>query len=290
MTTAPTTAQSGDGVNHGLRVIVTWLVLSAIATPLVAIFVGPRIPPGNGTWQGQGQVFDNQVMTALITPVFVLLAVFFAYGLWQFRVRRNEPLVDGPPIRHDPRVQIAWMAVTTTMVLFLAGFGTYELLKDGAGGGQGPNPIAVPAGYHTHGAFQVQVIGQQWQFTYRYPSLGGLESNQLVLPANSDVTFHVTSLDVVHSFWAVELGLKADANPGVDNVVYAETKGPMTFHVRCAELCGLWHGYMFDNGKVDAPAQFRSWAAAQEKLYGSIKKFIPPYSHTYLPDPQVRAG
>ena len=66
------------------------------------------------------------------------------------------------------------------MVLFLAGFGTYELLKDGAGGGQGPNPIALPA--HHQDAFQVQVIGQQWQFTYRYPSLGGLESNQLVLP------------------------------------------------------------------------------------------------------------
>ena len=34
------------------------------------------------------------------------------------------------------------------MVLFLAGFGTYELLKNGAGGGQGPNPIAVPAHHH----------------------------------------------------------------------------------------------------------------------------------------------
>ena len=98
------------------------------------------------------------------------------------------------------------------MVLFLAGFGTYELLKDGSGGGQGPNPIALPANHQS--AFQVQVIGQQWQFTYRYPSLGGLESNQLVLPANTVVELHVTSLDVVHSFWAVELGVKADANPG----------------------------------------------------------------------------
>jgi len=290
MTTAPTTAESGDGINHGRRVIVAWLVLSAIATPLVAIFVGPEIPPGNGTLQGQGQVFDNQVMTALITPIFALLVVFFAYGLYQFRVRRSEAgtIVDGPPLRHDPRVQIAWMAISTTIVLFLAGFGTYELLKDGAGGGQGPNPIAVPAAYKN--AFQVQVIGQQWQFTYRYPSLGDLESNQLVLPANSNVTFHVTSLDVVHSFWAVELGLKADANPGVDNVVYAQTKGPMTFHVRCAELCGLWHGYMYNNGRVVPPAQFRTWAASQQKIWSSIKKYAPPYSHTYLPDPQERAG
>ncbi len=66
------------------------------------------------------------------------------------------------------------------MVLFLAGFGTYELLKDGSGGGQGPNPIALPA--HHQDAFEVQVIGQQWEFTYRYPTLGGVETTQLSCP------------------------------------------------------------------------------------------------------------
>jgi cytochrome c oxidase subunit 2 len=175
------------------------------------------------------------------------------------------------------------------MVLFLAGFGTYELLKDGSGGGQGPNPIAFPANHQS--ALQVQVIGQQWEFTYRYPSLGGLETNQLVLPANTDIELHVTSLDVIHSFWAVQLGVKADANPGVDNVAYVETKSPTTFNVRCAELCGLWHGYMFNNGRVVSAARFRSWSAAEEKVYASIKPYVnrdAPYSLTYLPDPQRR--
>src|SRR4029077_12575241 len=199
--------------------------------------VGPLIPPGNATVQSQGQTFSNQVMTTLITPVLCLMIVFFGYGLARLHVRRSAAIVDGPPLRDDARVRILWIVITSAMVLFLAGFGTYELLKDGAGGGQGPNPISFPAGHKS--AFQVQVIGQQWQFTYRYPSLGGLESNSLLLPANTLVELHITSLDVVHSFWAVELGLKADANPGVDNVVYVKTKKPTTFHVRCAELCGL---------------------------------------------------
>ncbi len=288
--------QPTDSTNHGMRVIVAWLVLSAIATPLVAIYVGPLIPPGNGSVQGQGQTFSNQVMTSLITPVLCLMVVFFAYGLVKFHARRNEALLDGPPLRNDARIQILWLVITSTMVLFLAGFGTYELLKDGAGGGQGPNPIAFPANHQN--AFQVQVIGQQWQFTYRYPSLGGMESNQLVLPSNSVIAMHVTSLDVVHSFWAVELGLKADANPGVDNVLYVETKGPMMFHVRCAELCGLWHGYMFNNGRVVDSSQFHSWAAQEQKIYATIKPYVnrppdqggAPFSHTYLPAPEVRAG
>jgi cytochrome c oxidase subunit 2 len=246
--------------------------------------------------QGQGQTFDNQVMTAFVTPILCLLAVFFAYGLVKFHARRNEAVLDGPPLRNDARVQLLWIVITTGMVLFLAGFGTYELLKDGAGGGQGPSPVALPA--HHQSAFQVQVIGQQWQFTYRYPSLGDLESNQLVLPANTLVELHVTSLDVVHSFWAVELGVKADANPGVDNVAYVETRDPTTFHVRCAELCGLWHGYMFNNGRVVEPAQFDNWASKAKQTYTAIKPYMDkpesqggaPYSHTYLPAPPRRAG
>ena len=68
----------------------------------------------------------------------------------------------------------------------------------------------------------VQVIGQQWKFTYRYPQFGGFETTQLVLPDNQWVQFHVTSLDVIHSFWAYQLGVKADANPGVNNVAYTK--------------------------------------------------------------------
>jgi cytochrome c oxidase subunit II len=289
-------ARPSDSINHGMRVVVAWLVLSAIATPLVAVFVGPLIPPGNATVEGQGQTFSNQVMVSLVTPILCLLAVFFAYGLITFHARRNEAILDGPPLRGDSQIQLLWVVITSTMVLFLAGFGTYELLKDGSGGGQGPNPIALPA--HHQDAFEVQVIGQQWQFTYRYPSLGGVESNQLILPAHTDVALHVTSLDVIHSFWAVELGVKADANPGVDNVAYVETKNPKTFHVRCAELCGLWHGYMYNNGRVVDPGQWHSWATQAEKIYVAIKPYMDrseadggaPYAHSYLPAPDRRAG
>jgi cytochrome c oxidase subunit 2 len=288
---APT--RPGDSTNHGMRVVVAWLVLSAIATPLVAIFVGHLIPPGDASTQGTEQVFDNTWMLGVVTPVICLLAVFFFYGLRSFRAAPGA-VVDGPPLRHDSRIQILWIVITSTMVLFLAGFGTYELLQNGAGGGQGPNPIAVPAGPK----LQVQVIGQQWQFTYRYPSLGNIESNQLVLPADTDVELHVTSLDVVHSFWAYELGVKADANPGTDNVAFVRTKGPETFHVRCAELCGLWHGYMYNNGRVVDSAQFKSWSSQATKLYASIKPYMDkpeseggaPFGHTYLPAPDRRAG
>ena len=136
---------------------------------------------------------------------------------------RGAEVVDGPPIRGDSGIQIAWVVVTTATVLFLAVFGTYELLQSGAGGGQGPTAAFLPAGHSK--AMDVQVIGQQWQFTFRYPTYGGLETPTSCLPADTTIELHVTSLDAIHSFWAYELGVKADANPGVDNVATSTTKG-----------------------------------------------------------------
>jgi cytochrome c oxidase subunit 2 len=134
------------------------------------------------------------------------------------------------------------------------------------------------------------VIAQQWQFTYRYPSFGGVETRTLELPTNTTVELHVTSLDVIHSFWAYQLGVKADANPGEDNIAYVTTKGPLDFNVHCAELCGLWHGYMFNSGRVVPKAQFVSWVNQQQQFYAPATKSLLPYSHTYFPPPQRRGG
>jgi cytochrome c oxidase subunit 2 len=276
-----------DGVQHGRRVLVLWLVLSVIATPIAALVIGPLIPPGNGSVQGQGQVFDNQVLIAVSAPIIVFVVVVLGYTLIAFRER--DGAAAGLPVRGDSRLQVLWIVITSATVLGLAAFGTYELVKDGAGSGQGPSATFLPADHSK--AMDVQVIGQQWEFTYRYPTYGGIETPHLYLPANTLIRLHVTSIDVIHSFWAVNLGVKADANPGTDNVVYVQTKHPLKLNIRCAELCGLWHGYMFDGqGRVVSPAAFATWMKQQQALYGPIVKDLPPYSTTYSPEPTLRAG
>jgi cytochrome c oxidase subunit II len=273
-------------MQHGKRFLVSWIVLSAIATPIVVIFLGPAIPPGNGSAQATEQVFDNTWLVGICTPICVFVLVFLVYALASFRARAGD--VDGPPVRGDARIQAIWIATTMVIVLFLAGFGSYELVQSGAGGGRGPTPAFQPAGYSR--AMDVQVIGQQWEFTYRYPTFGGVETPHLVLPANTLIRLHVTSLDAIHSFWAYQLGVKADANPGVDNVVYVRTKAARSFDIHCAELCGLWHGYMFDTGQVVDPGTFTLWIKKQQALFAPVAKYLPAYATTYLPDPQRRAG
>ena len=271
--------------NHLLRVALIWLVVAAIATPLVVAFVGPALPFGDATSATRLQVFDMTVLLGIVTPIACALAVYFAYALIVFR-RRPADSPEGVAIRDDRRIHIPWLAVTIAIVFFLASFGTIELSDAGAGGGQGPSPAFEPA--EAEDALPVQVIGQQWEFTYRYPTYGGLETAHLELPTGTQVALHVTSLDVVHSFWAPELGVKADANPGIDDVAYIETDEPRSFEIHCSELCGLWHGYMFDNGQIVSKAAFREWIAQQRQLMAPATRVLPPYSTHYFPEPQRR--
>jgi cytochrome c oxidase subunit 2 len=76
----------------------------------------------------------------------------------------------------------------------------------------------------------------------------------------------------------------------VDNVAYVTTKGPLQFNIRCAELCGVWHGYMFDTGRVVSKSDFATWIKAQQAEFAPVSKSLPPYSKTYFPDPQRRGG
>ena len=274
-----------DQHNHLRRVGLLWLLASAVATPLVILLVGPIVPPGSGSIEANGQVTDNTVLLGMVTPVIAGIIVYFAYAMIVFRAG-GDAVLEGPAVRGHRGAQTLWIVLTSATVLFLAAFGSWRLLEDGSGGGQGPSPIAVPAGK----PLQVQVIAQQWQFTYRYPSYGGVETAHLEVPDNQLVELHVTSLDVTHSFWAYQLGVKADANSGVDNVVYVTPTRLESFDIRCSELCGLFHGYMFDTGEVVKPSAFASWIAKQRVLFAPATRLLPPYATTYSPDPQRRAG
>ena len=225
--------------------LVIWFVL-ALAADLVIWFVWkPHLPPGDMSSSAQHQQFDIAVLAITGAPVVIAVLLYFIYSIVVWRARPGDDS-DGPPIYGNTKVQATWIIGTSAIVLWLAVFGTVELIGPaGAGAGEGPQPIWTLAGKQsatwtpgTNTMLQVQVIGQQWAWTYRYPQFGGMESTVLYLPFDTPVTFHVTSLDVIHSFWAYKLGVKADANPGVDNVAYTTAKahrrlrGPLQRAVR----------------------------------------------------------
>ena len=91
---------------------------------------------------------------------------------------------------------------------------------------------------------------------------------------------------MIHSFWAYKLSVKADANPGVNNVAYTKPLQLGSVTIRCAELCGLWHGAMFDYGKVVTLSQFQDWVNSTKVQFASVTAILNrcvPYATTYDP-------
>jgi len=270
-----------------------WIGLSIIGCLLVALVWGPHMPPGRASQQAASQATDFTVLGTMATPVVIGVILYFGWALAFWRQKPGDE-TDAVPLHGNVKVQATWIVGTAAIVLALAVYGTVELIAPaGAGGGQGPQPVfkngMPPAASATSWApnsnniLQVQVIGQQWAWTYRYPQFGGFETTQLVLPVNQPVQFNVTSLDVIHSFWAYTLGVKADANPGVNNVAYAKPATTGYFQVRCDELCGIWHGAMYDTGQVMTVPDFLAWTKATAVKLASLTKILPPYALTYDP-------
>ena len=287
-------SQPSDSVGreprHGRNIAVLWAIATVIMVPVMIWVIGPHIPPGDMSNDTKAQHVVNVVLATLAMPVLMLIWVFLAYAITHFRAKPGDT-TDGPPLHSVARIQIIWIVTTSLLVLGLGAYGTIDLLTaagdSGVGSGEGSNPLVKPA--DSKNALQVQVIGQQWLWTFRYPGYGGVETAHLVLPVNRDVEFHVTSLDVVHSFWAIELGVKVDAVPGADNIAFVTADKTGSFQVRCDELCGLWHGHMNTTGNVVSDAKFNTWIAATVKKYAPVTAQLPKYSTVYYPQP-VRNG
>jgi cytochrome c oxidase subunit II len=286
------TGQEPGEPRHWLRLVMVWLVLSLAACLVIWFVWYPHLPPGRMSTSAQHQQFDIAVLAISGAPVLIGVVGYFIYAIVVWRAKPGDDS-DGEPIHGNTKVSAAWIIGTSAIVLWLFVFGTVELIVPaGAGAGEGPVPIWQIPGKHTavwtpgtDDILQVQVIGQQWTWTFRYPQFGGMESSQLMLPVDTPIEFHVTSLDVIHEFWAYQLGVKADANPAVDNVAYTEPKQTGSVTVRCNELCGIWHGAMFTYGKVESQTTFQSWASgvqATEQSNG-ILAALPAYALTYDP-------
>ncbi|MCU1495712.1 MAG: hypothetical protein JWO62_3476 [Acidimicrobiaceae bacterium] len=283
---------SGAGATeprHGMRLLAMWLVISAIADPLFWFLAGPHMPPGDMTTTASGAQSDFNVLMMAALPVTLGVWLYYGYAAVMWRASRGgSDLIGGPKARSNLRVQAAWIGTTTVVVLAAFVYGTVELVVPaGAGGGEGPQPIWTPT---SKTILPIQVIAQQWKFSYRYPTYGGFETDQLMIPNDTTVAFHVTSLDVIHEFWAYQLEVKADANPGTDNVAFTTTKVLGNVTVRCSELCGIWHGAMFNFGHVVSKSQFQAWATTSEAKLAPVTKLLPAFSWSYTPDANGAAG
>ncbi|MFW5432714.1 MAG: cytochrome c oxidase subunit II [Methylophilaceae bacterium] len=88
--------------------------------------------------------------------------------------------------------------------------------------------------------------------------------NPMVVPVGKKVRLLITAVDVIHSWWIPEFGVKQDAIPGFMKEAWIRVEKPGTYRGQCAELCGKEHGYMPIVVEAMEAADYDAWIVAQK--------------------------
>ena len=213
---------------------------------------------------------------ALTYISFIILGVVLVamgYSLWKFRQRGPSDLRDGDPTHGNTLLEITWTAIPLVIVAVFAVWGAVVLDDNEA---------------NAKGSREITVIGSSFNFEYRYDSDGRFTRNDgLYVPVDEPLTLHMITplyqpggskrLEVVHSWWVPEWGVKQDATPGVSGervgTTWVTPTRIGTYEVQCTELCGAGHGTMvFRNIHVLSKAAFATWLAKAKQEAAAAKQ------------------
>jgi cytochrome c oxidase subunit 2 len=152
------------------------------------------------------------------------------------------------------------------------------------------------------GAAETEVMGQQWQWSFRLPGADGamgtsdaknitpenpfglnptdpkgqddvlIQGQDLHLPLDKPVKILLRSIDVLHDFYVPQFRAKMDLVPGMVTYFWITPSRTGTFDVLCAELCGTGHHTMRGIVVVDDESAYQTWLAEQQTFAQSLAK------------------
>jgi len=183
-------------------------------------------------------------MFSVAAAVFVVVLILYLYAL-----RRPADAEDDP---HTARTAQRWIMGGGVLLPLLS---ITALLIFGIPVGR--NMLALPVADGE--ALRIDVVGHQWWWEVNYPEIGITLVNELHIPANTPVDLHLSTADVIHSFWVPRLAGKLDMIPGRTNLLRIAADTPGSYRGQCAEFCGLDHAHMHFIVEVHSAENFAAW-------------------------------
>ncbi|HEV2291083.1 MAG TPA: cytochrome c oxidase subunit II [Gemmatimonadales bacterium] len=181
--------------------------------------------------------------------VFVLVEGALVVAMIRFREKPGAP---EPPQTHGNTVlEIVWTIIPAAILAFIAVPTVRTIFRTSE----------LPGG----NSVQVDAIGHQWWFEFRYP-MGKdtvVTADEMHVPLGRTVDLRLTTVDVIHSFWVPQFAGKRDMIPGHINHFWFKADTVGVYPSQCAEFCGEEHGRMGFRIVVDDSATFAKWEAAQ---------------------------
>lgn len=187
------------------------------------------------------------------TALFIYVLGILIYFMVRYKRRPDQPKdAIGLQIHDNHKLEFWWTLIPALFIVVLATISVKLFLEIEPVNAQG-NTLVVEA------------LGHQWYYTFRYPGING-EVGEMHLPLGQPVTLHVSSYDVIHSFWVPDMRLKADMVPGLVNTLVFTPTRLGRYPLVCTEFCGTLHGDMRSGTKndkawvyIDTPAAYQAW-------------------------------
>ncbi len=182
-----------------------------------------------------------------VSLVFFLLVEGMLIGFAiRYRRRKGEEAAATSEAKGNFLLESIWILVPSLVVLsfFVYGFIVFREMRA---------PLA--------GAADIQVVGRQFSFEFRYPD-GRTEEGELRVPVGKPVKLILSSKDVIHSFFLPAFRIKQDMVPGRFTTLWLDPRKEGTYDIFCAEYCGVGHSVMRATLHVMAPEAYAAWAAA----------------------------
>jgi cytochrome c oxidase subunit 2 len=191
-------------------------------------------------------LFDILLIAGVAVLVLVTLALLFIIVRYRHRAGAPEPKA----IHGNAVLEIVWTLIPAVILAVIAVPTVRTIFRTQAEAG--PN------------ALQVEVVGHQWWWEFRYPQYGVVTANELYLPVGRTVNFALMTADVVHSFWIPQLGGKRDLVSNDTNHVWFTPESAFAWNGFCAEFCGSSHANMRFRVFTVPSEQFERWIAHQK--------------------------
>ena len=213
--------------------------------------------------------------------VFVAVVAFMAYCVFRFHHKEGRQAAYNP----ENKKLEWWLSIGT-------GIGVAAMLAPGLVVWH--QFVTVPAD-----ATEIEVMGQQWQWSFRLPGKDGrlgttdvrnissdnpmglnrddpygqddivIDNGDLHLPVGKPVKVLLRSVDVLHDFYVPEFRAKMDMVPGMVTYFWIKPIRTGTFDVLCAELCGAAHYQMRAKVIVEEESAYHAWLE-QQKTFAEL--------------------
>jgi cytochrome c oxidase subunit 2 len=222
------------------------LIAGGVAT---AVAIWPTWLPVAASREAGRIHFVIWFVVVICIAIFALVAAVMVYSVLRFRVQ-DDDFEDGPSVHGHTGLEITWTAIPFVLVTAIAIVSAIVLSRNDA---QAENTL------------RVDVVAQQFEFTFSYPDAKNVTSPVLRLPEGRSVELYMRALDVIHSVFVPQFSQKEDIVPGLVTQLHITPDRVGTFPLECTELCGLGHSLMRSQAIVMKPAAFDAWLRQQEK-------------------------